>query len=137
LFSRITVNPHDITRYRLQLDVVERDAALGHRRAVDLLRSELAFALNASYLTRLGVDGFDVCAVTRAIPQGGVARYGVVLELVERTPRMTDEQAADLLHREFQRAQNAGQFRRIAGADLSVRLVARERVVTAAELRAA
>ena len=131
------MNPHDITRYRLELDVIERDGALSHRRAADLLRSEFALAVNAAYLRRLSVDDIAVGAITRSIPQEGVARYTVVLDLVERTPQMTDEQAAELVRREFRHAQNAAQFRRIASEDLSVALVARERVVTSAGLRAA
>jgi EAL domain-containing protein (putative c-di-GMP-specific phosphodiesterase class I) len=131
------MNPDDITRYLLELDLIERDRTLGHLRAIRLLRSEFALAINASYLTRLSVDDIAVGAITRSIPQEGVARYTVVLDLVERTPQMTDEQAAELVRRELRRAQNAAQFRRIASEDLSVALVARERLVTSAGLRAA
>ena len=131
------MNPDDIMRYRLELDMIERDRALGHRRAIALLRSEFARAINASYLMRLSVDDIEVGTITRSIPQDGVARYTVVLELVERTSQMTDEQAAELLRREFRHAQNAAQFRRIASDDLSVALTARERVVASAGLRAA
>jgi hypothetical protein len=131
------MNFEDTIRYRLELDMIERDAALGDERAIRLLRSEFALAINASHLLALSCDDIDVRVRSRSIPQEGVARYAVALELVERTARMTDEQAAELLNREFQRAQNAGYFRRIAGEDFSVRLVARERVLTPADLRAA
>ena len=128
----------DITRYTLELDICEREGTLGNRRAIDLLRSEFALALNASYFIALSGEDIDVGAVSRSIPQAGVARYVVVLELVERAPAMTDEQADELLRREFQRALNASYFQRVCREDLGVRLVARERVSTqAAELRAA
>jgi len=127
----------DITRYTLELDICERDGTLGNRRSVDLLRSEFALALNASYFIALSGDHIDVGPVSRSIPQAGVARYVVVLELVERAPTMTDEQADELLRREFQRALNASYFLRICREDFGVRLVARERVSAQAELRAA
>jgi hypothetical protein len=127
----------DITRYRLELDIRERDDTLGNRRAVELLRSEFARALNASHFIALSADDIYVGAVSRSIPQAGVARYVVVLELVERVPAMTDEQAGELLRRELQRAQNASYFLRVCREDFGVRLAARERVSTQAELRAA
>jgi hypothetical protein len=127
----------DITRYTLELDVVERDGTLGHRCAVDLLRSEFALALNASYLMALSGGDIDLGAISRSTSHEGVARYVVVLELVERSPAMTDEQACELLRREFQRAQNASHFRRVCREDFGVTLVARERVSVQAELRAA
>jgi EAL domain-containing protein (putative c-di-GMP-specific phosphodiesterase class I) len=127
----------DTTRYRLELDVLERDAALSNRRAIDLLRSEFALALNASYLMGLSAGDIEVGFVSRSIPQEGVARYAVVLELVERTPAMTDEQAGELLRREFQHAQNAAHFWRVCCDDLRVTLVARERAGAQAALRAA
>jgi hypothetical protein len=133
------MNPYDITRYRLELDIVERDAGHSHRRAVELLRREFALAINASYLTALSVDEIDVRSISRSIPRAGVTRYSVVLELVERAAAMTDEQAAELVRREFRRAENAGQFLRIASQDMSVTLAARQRVVAPASagLRAA
>jgi len=127
----------DITRCTLELDVCERDGTLGNRRAVDLLRREFALALNASYFMALSGDDIDVGAISRSSQQEGIARYVVVLELVERVPAMTDAQAGALLQREFQRAQNASYFRRVCREDFGVRLVARERVSTRAELRAA
>jgi len=127
----------DITRYRLELDVLERDGALSNRRAIDLLRSEFALALNASYLMGLSAGDIEVGFISRCTPQEGVARYAVVLELVERAPAMTDEEIGELLHREFQRAQNAAHFWRVCRDDFRVTLVARERAGTHAELRAA
>jgi EAL domain-containing protein (putative c-di-GMP-specific phosphodiesterase class I) len=127
----------DITHYTLELDICERDAAAGNRHAVALLRSELALALNASYFIALSADDIAVGTVSRSIPRAGVARYVVVLELVERVPAMTDEQADELLRREFQRAQNASYFSRACREDFAVRLVARGRVSTQADLRAA
>ena len=131
------MNYDDITRYRLQLDMIERNGALGNGHAAELLRREFALAINASYLMGLSCDDIDVSVVARSIPQEGVARYVVTLDVVERTPRMTVEQAAELVRREFQRAQNASHFLRISSEDFSVTLVARERIHRHAELRAA
>lgn len=127
----------DTTRYRLELDMLERDATLGNRRATALLRSEFARAVNASYLMALSAGDIEVGAIWRSIPQEGVARYAVELLLEERRPSMTHEQVAGLLRREFARAQNASHFIRIASEDFDVRLVARESVVTRVSLRAA
>lgn len=127
----------DITRYRLELDMLERDATLGSSRAIALLRSEFALALNASHFMALSAADIEVGSIWRSVPQEGVARYAVELVLEERTPSMTDEQAAELLQREFARAQNASHFIRIASDDFGVRLAARERVLTHAQLRAA
>jgi len=131
------VNADDTIRYRLELDLIERDAVLGNAPAIELLRSDFALAINASHLQALSAGDIDVRVLSRSIPQEGVARYVVSLELVERRPRPTDEQAAELLQREFRRAQNAGHFLRIAAEDFSARLVARERALTHAALRAA
>jgi hypothetical protein len=127
----------DITRYRLKLDVLERDDALSNRRAIDLLRSEFALALNASYLRGLSAGDIEVGFISRSTSQEGVARYTVVLELVERTPSMTDEEVGELLQREFQRAQNAAHFWRVCRDDFRVTLVAREHAGAHSALRAA
>lgn len=126
----------DITRYTLKLDMFERDGTLGDQRALDLLRSEFALALNASYFMALSGD-IDVGAISRSMSHDGVTRYVVVLELVECSPAMTDQQAGELLRREFQRAQNASHFWRVCREDFGVTLIARERVRAQAELRAA
>jgi len=127
----------DITRYQLELEVLERDGSLSNRCAIDLLRSEFALAHNASYLMRLSAADIEVGYISRSIPHDGVARYAIVLDLVERTPAMTDEQTGELLRREFRHAQNAGHFWRVCRDDFRVTLVARERAGTQATLRAA
>lgn len=127
----------DTTRYRLELDMLERDATLGNSRAIALLRSEFALALNASYFMSLSGGDIEIGSIWRSIPQEGVARYCVVLLLAERVPSMTHGQVAALLRREFARAQNASHFIRIASDDFDVKLVARESVVTHVQLRAA
>jgi len=127
----------DITRYRLELDILERDSALSNLRAIDLLRSEFALALNASYLIGLSAGDIEVGFISRYASQEGGARYSVVLELVERVPSMTDDEIGELLHREFQRALNAAYFWRVCREDFRVTLVARERAGAHAELRAA
>ncbi len=127
----------DTTRYRLELDMIERDAALGSDRAIALLRREFALAANASYFIALSAGEIEVGSIWRSIPQEGVARYCVELLLVERTPSMTHQQVAELLRRGFAAAQNAAHFIRIAAEDFDVRLAARESVVAHAQLRAA
>ena len=122
-------NP-SLTRYVLQLDVLERDSALSDPAAAALLRSEFALAVNASYFGLLSDDDFAVDVMAREVPQDGVARYTLVVELEERFPNMTDEQAAELVTREFQRAQNASHFMRISGTDFRAELVAREAAPT-------
>lgn len=123
---------HDhTTRYRLELDMLERDAAIGTHNAIELLRAEFARALNASYLLALSPGDIRVGAIGRTIPQEGVARYDVELLLEERVPSMSDEQVAELLQREFARAQNASHFIRIACEDFAVGLASRERVSAA------
>jgi hypothetical protein len=127
---------HDTTtRYRIELDMLERDSTLDERRAVALLRSEFALALNASYFMPLTPGEIHVGAVARSIPQEGVVRYAVELVLDERHPAISDEQAAELVQREFARAQNASHFLRIAREDFTARLVARERISSAEALR--
>ena len=128
----------DTTRYSLQLDIPERDTALGNRRAIDLLRSEFALALNASYFMALSAGDIRIGTIWRATPQAGLTRYAVELLLDERTPSATDEQVADLLQREFARAQNASHFIRIAAADFGFTLARREHLTrTHASQRAA
>jgi hypothetical protein len=131
------MNHDDITRYSLELDMLERDGALGDQRAIELLRSEFSLALNASYFMALSADDIHVGAIGRTVPQEGVARYRVALEFAERAPAITDEQAGELVRREFHRAQNASHFLRIAGEDFDARLVAREPVSSQSALRAA
>ena len=131
------MNHDHTTRYRIELDILERDSAAGDRRALALLRSEFALALNASYFRRLSAHEIAVDVRSRETPQEGVARYAVELELFERTPDMTDEQAAELLRREFQHAVNASHFWRTCRDDFSVGLVGRERVETRHTLRVA
>jgi EAL domain-containing protein (putative c-di-GMP-specific phosphodiesterase class I) len=116
-------NP-SLTRYVLQLDVLERNSTLSDAAAVALLRSEFALAINASHFSQLS-DAIAVDVLSREIPQDGVARYTVLLDLEERTP-MTDEQAAELVCRECHRAQNASHFMRISTEDFCAKLVARD-----------
>lgn len=131
------MHPQTTTRYTLQLDIPERDAALGDDDANALLRSEFALALNASYLSAISDDDVVVSVRARDLLQEGVARYTVALELVESAPQMTDQQARALVRSEFQRALNASHFIRIAEDDFQVTLVARERDDERFVLRAA
>lgn len=131
------MHPQTTTRYTLQLDIPERDIALGDARACALLRSEFALALNASHLSALSDDDILVRVRAREAAPDGTARYAVVLDLVESRPSMTDEQASALLGREFQRALNASYFIRISRDDVRVRLVARVCADERVALRAA
>jgi hypothetical protein len=139
--TKALMRDHDeTTRYAIELDLLERDATRGNAAAIELLRSEFARALNASYLMALSGGDIEVGAIWRSRPQEGVARYAVEIVLEERTPSMSDEQVAELLQREFARAQNASHFIRIASDDFSPRLVARasaHTTYTHASLRAA
>ena len=124
-------------RYRIELDMLERDGSLSDRAAAALLRGEFALAINASYFIALTPGEIHIGAIARTVPQEGVARYAVELVLDERAPAMSDEQAAELVQREFAKAQNASHFLRIAREDFSARLVAREHVSAQQALRAA
>jgi hypothetical protein len=116
--------------------MLERDGTLGNRRAVALLRSELALALNAAYFVALSAD-IHVGAIRRSVSPDGVARYAIEFLLAERRPSMTDEQAAELVARAFALAHNASHFLRLSSGNVRVKLVAREPVETPAALRAA
>lgn len=136
---KTTMDHDETTRYRLELDMLERDGTLGNRRAVELLRSEFALALNASYFMALSAGDIHVGAISRSVPQEGVARYSVELELEldELAPAMSDVQAGELLQREFARAQNASHFLRIAREDFSVVFAERTSAAAHETLRAA
>ena len=56
-----------VTRYEIELDVLERRPGLGDREAIALLRSEFQRALNASYFWRLCVDDPTVTIVSRVV----------------------------------------------------------------------
>ncbi|HWI07895.1 MAG TPA: hypothetical protein VNT54_10305 [Solirubrobacteraceae bacterium] len=128
---------HDTTRYRIELEMLERETALANPRAIELLRSELALALNASYLMALSGGDIQVGAIWRTVPRDGVGRYAVELLLEERRPQMSDDEVSRLVQRELQHAQNASHFLRIAREDFTARLIVRERIVTHEALRAA
>ena len=85
------MNQEHITRYRLELDIVERDATLGDRRAIALLQSEFMLAVNASYFMGLSGEDMDVEVYGRTALPGGVGRYELIVELEERRPEMTDQ----------------------------------------------
>lgn len=127
----------DSMRYTLELEMLERHAVLGSRRGAELLRAEFALALNASYLIHLSAGEIEVGAIWRSVLPHGMTRYVVELVLEERRPGMTDEQAAELVQREFALAQNASHFLRVSRDDFGARLVARERAGAGVHLRAA
>lgn len=126
-----------LMRYEIELDMLERDRALSEAQAVELLRSEFQLALNASHFSAVCADDIAVAVASRAVPQEGVARFAVALELAERTPELDDEQAAALLLAEFQRALNASYFWRMSSEDFRVRVISRVAVEKRRTLRAA
>ena len=126
-----------LTRYEIELDMLERNRGLSDRRAVELLRREFQLALNASHFSALSAEDVAVRVTSRTIPQEGVARYAVTLEFAERTPGLDDERAAALLRREFQRALNASYFWRMSDEDFPVTVVSRAALAPYAPLRAA
>jgi len=119
-----------LTRYEIELDMLERDRTLSNEQAVALLRSEFALALNASHFSAVCGADIAVAVAPRTVPQEGVARYAVSLEFAERTPDLDDEQAAALLLGEFQRALNASYFWRMCSDDFRVTVVSRVPVDT-------
>lgn len=126
-----------LMRYEIELDMLERDRALSEAQAVELLRSEFQLALNASHFSAVCADDIAVMVASRAVPQEGVARFAVALELAERTPELDDEQAAALLLAEFQRALNASYFWRMSSEDFRVKVISRVAVEKRRTLRAA
>jgi hypothetical protein len=112
-----------VTRYEIELDVPERRPELGDRPAIALLRSEFALALNASHFIALGADDPLIAVRSRTVPQDGVARYALTLDVVERDSIATEEQAIALVRSEFQRALNASHFWRVCVDDPTVTIV--------------
>jgi aspartokinase-like uncharacterized kinase len=125
-----------LTRYEIELDMLERNRALSNAQAVQLLRSEFQLALNASHFSAVSAEDIAVYVASRIVPQEGVARYTVELEFAERTAGLDDEQATSLLQREFQRALNASHFWRVSSEDFRVSVISRAAVETL-RLRAA
>jgi EAL domain-containing protein (putative c-di-GMP-specific phosphodiesterase class I) len=125
-----------LMRYEIELDMLERDRALREAQAVELLHSEFQLALNASHFSAVCADDIAVTVASRAVPQEGVARFAVSLELAERTPELDDEQAAALLLAEFQRALNASYFWRMSSEDFRVKVISRVAVEKRRTLRA-
>ena len=126
-----------LTRYEIELDMLERNRALSNVQAVGLLRGEFQLALNASHFSVVCAGDIKVSVASRIVPQEGVARYAVSLEFAERAPDVNDEQAIALLLREFQRAFNASHFWRMSSEDFRVRVVSRAPVEMRRTLRAA
>jgi hypothetical protein len=126
-----------VTRYEIELDLLERRPGLGDRAAIALLRSEFALALNASHFIALGADDPVIAVRSRTVPQDGVACYALTLDIVERDGSATEEQALALVRSEFQRALNASHFWRVCIGDPTVTIVSRELVGSPSTLRRA
>jgi hypothetical protein len=126
-----------VTRYEIELDVLERRPGLGDREAIALLRSEFALALNASHFSALSADDPVVAVRSRVVSREGFARYALTLELVERDADAGEEKAVALVLSEFRRALNAAHFWRLCGDDPTVTIVSRVPAGSALALRRA
>ncbi len=126
-----------LTRYEIELDVLERRPGLGDREALALLRSEFQLALNASHFIALSADDPTIVVTSRHVPPQGVARYTLTLDVVERSDAMNEEQAVALVRSEFQRALNASHFWRVCADDPTVTIVRRAVVGSASQRWAA
>jgi hypothetical protein len=115
----------DLIRYVVQLEMLERHAALADSEAIALLCSELALAQNAGRFDGFAVDDIDFEVLSRSAPQEGVTRYDVQLRLEEREPAGDDEQALVRLRRAFTGALNASYFLRVCTDDIRLELVSR------------
>jgi hypothetical protein len=114
-----------VTRYEIDLDVVERRPDLGDREAMALLRSEFALALNASHFIALSAEDPAIAVESRTPLVNGVARYALTLDAVERRPGLGDREAIALVRSEFQRALNASHLWRVCLDDPVVTIVSR------------
>ena len=126
-----------VTRYEIELDVVERRPGLGDREAIALLRSELALALNASHFIAISADDPAIVVASRTVLGDGAARYALTLDAVERPGITSDERAIALVRSEFQRAVNASHLWRVCLDDPTVTIVSRGLVDDRSTLRCA
>jgi hypothetical protein len=114
-----------VTRYEIDLDVVERRPGLDDREAIALLRSEFALALNASHFIALSADDPTIAIESRTLLGNGVARYALTLDAVERAVVTSDQRAITLVRSEFQRAINASHLWRTCLDDPTVTILSR------------
>jgi hypothetical protein len=124
-----------VTRYEIDLDVVERRPGLGDREAIALLCSEFALALNASHFIALSADDPTIAVESRTLLGNGVARYALTLDAVERWPGRGDREAIALVRSEFQRAVNASHLWRVCLDDPEVTILSRAIVDSSSTLR--
>jgi hypothetical protein len=128
----------ELTRYDLQLEMLERNSGLGDRAAMDLLAGEFALAQNAGRFDALSPQDIELDVLARSTPQEGVTRFTVALELLERHPQLSDDEVTAVLARAFTKALNASYFLRVCTDDhLSLRLLSRELVVDETVVRRA
>lgn len=114
-----------VTRYEIELDVVERRPDLGDREAIALLRSEFALALNASHFIALSADDPTIVVESRTVLGDGVARYALTLDAVERSAIAGEQEAVALVRSEFRRAVNAAHLWRVCLDDPTITIVSR------------
>jgi hypothetical protein len=126
-----------VTRYEIDLDVVERRPDLGDLEAIALLRSEFALALNASHFIALSADDPTIAVESRTLLGNGVARYALTLDAVERAGVTSDQRAIALVRSEFQRAVNASHLWRVCLDDPTVTILSRAVLDSRSTLRRA
>jgi hypothetical protein len=114
-----------VTRYEIELDVVERRPDLADDEAIALLRSEFGLALNASHFIALSADDPTIAVESRTVLEHGTARYAVTLDAVERGGITGEDGAIALVRSEFQRAVNASHLWRVCLEDPTVTILSR------------
>ena len=124
-----------VTRYEIELDVVERRPDLGDREAIALLRSEFTLALNASHFIALSADDPTIVVESRTLLGDGGARYALTLDAVERSAIAGEQEAVALVRSEFQRAVNASHLWRVCLEDPTITIVSRAVLESASALR--
>jgi hypothetical protein len=124
-----------LTRYEIELDVVERRPDLGDHEAIALLHSEFVLALNASHFIALSADDPAIAVESRTVLGDGVARYTLTLDAVERPAIAGEEQAIALVRSEFQRAVNASHLWRVCLDDPTVTILSRVAADSGSALR--
>ena len=132
---KATMNHDHTTRYRIELDVLERDSTAGDPRALALLRSEL-LARPQRVVLQPPQRARDRRQRALAPDSAGGRRTLRGRARAVRAHAGHDRRAGRrVVRREFQHALNASHFWRICRDDARATLVSRERVETRHALR--
>ncbi|HUR85025.1 MAG TPA: hypothetical protein VMY78_06740 [Solirubrobacteraceae bacterium] len=98
-----------------ELEFAERRPQLRDAEAIALMRSEFRRALNDLHFIALSADDPEIIIDARTVSRHGTTRYDLTLRFVPRVASATDDELAELVLSEFQRAVNASHFLRITG----------------------